>query len=127
MALYTKRILTLLVARDSKYTNLLVSRDRATLEDEFAEAVSGEVIIGASTTYTVPMTGAVATGQLLYIEFDRPVKLAFDGSSDKIALAPSAAGTGAMALLERGSFTSLTVENEDASNAATVFYAVLGV
>lgn len=127
MPIFTSVQLTLKVAQDAALSLLLLQRDRETITDQFDEHVCGTVDIAASTTFTVPLTSHITTGQFLYVETTREVVLHFGGGTDDVRVTPPAAGTKVRYLAERTSFTSLTIENEDGTNAATgVLFMVLG-
>lgn len=126
MPIFSSVQLTLKVAQDVLLTQLLLHRDRETITDTFEESVSGTTDIAVSTTFTVPMTH-LTTGQFLYVETTNPISLHFDAGTDDIRIAPPAVGTNVRYIMEGGSFTSLTIENESASViASSVFFMVLG-
>ena len=126
MAIYTSLSLTLKIATDVELTKLLQGRDKEVITDTFDEYVGGVVDIAVSTTFTVPMTH-ITTGQFLYIETTNPIALHFSGGSDDVLVAPPAVGTKVRVILERASFTGLTIENQSALLVAdAVTFVVLG-
>jgi hypothetical protein len=126
MALYTSLLVTLKVATDSGLEKLLLHRDRETITDTYDESVQGVVDIAAASTFTVPMTH-LTEGQFLYVETTGTLQLHFSAGADDVTIKPLAVGTKVRYIAERASFTSLTIENDDALVAVNgVLFMVLG-